>query len=190
MTAPQPLLLPALAAVALTRGTDLGMLVAARRGRTLHALTDTGRTLTPSGRVRRTALPLCGRTPRAWRAAHVDGRPLCRTCAAKIYATHNTAALAAAGARVTPVEIAATLLTAQDPATVDAARMLLIESGHTGKAVQLPEGRRVRLTWLVASARDRVTRGPLPMTEADHAWISLVQRAPLGRSRPVIRRVS
>lgn len=189
-----PLLLPVHAVAALTDhagGTATGMLVGGRRSCALHVLMDEhgpGRSLTPTGRVRRGLLPLCNRRPLALRAAQVDGRPLCRRCARAVHAMYGRAALAIAATWVTPTDLAVTLLTARDQATVAAGRGLLIESGQTAKVATI-EGRSLRLTQLVAQARTRVTHGPLPMTEADRAWISLVQRAPLGRSRPR-RRVS
>jgi hypothetical protein len=179
--------LPALAAAALTdhAGTDRGLLVAARRGRTLHALLDTGSAFTPSGRVRRTARPLCGRQPRAWRPADVDGRPLCRTCAGAVRALYGPAALATAATWLRPEDIARTLTTAPDLATVSAAVALLLESGHTGKTA-LVDGQPVRLTALVASTRSRLSKGP-HLTERDRAWFSAVKNAP---ARRYPRRVS
>lgn len=179
-------LLPVLAAVALTDpvGTDRGLLAAARRGRTLHLFLDTGRAVTPTGRVSRAARPLCGRRPRAWRPAKVDGRPLCRTCSRVLCLQYGPAALATAATWLQPDDLARTLVTAQDLGTVQAAVGLLLESGLTGKTARV-DGAAVRLTQLAAQARTRLT--PTPPFRDDPAFVSFVERAP---ARRFPRRVS
>lgn len=181
-------LLPVLATAVLSdpRGTRGGLLVSARAGRVLHVVVDNpGRTLTPTGRVRRHIRPMCGRAPRGWRPASVDGRPLCRTCARTLGAKHSPEMIAAAARRVTPADLAETLLTATDLATVSAAQSLLLASGHTAKVVQVsdgdrPEPRTARLTQLVAEARSRLTRSPRPFRD-DPAFVSFVERRPTPR---------
>jgi hypothetical protein len=179
--------LPVLAVAALTDGAagDRGLLVAARRGRVLHALVDTGHALTPTGRVRRTTRPLCGRQPRGWRPVDIDGRRLCLGCAQALRALFGPAALAVAATWLRPEQIGRTLITAPDLATVALAMGLLLEAGLTAKTVVV-DGQPVRLTSLVSSARSRLSKGP-HLTERDRAWFSAVKNAP---ARRYPRRVS
>lgn len=179
--------LPALAVAALTdhAGTDRGLLVAPRTGKTLHLLLDTGRALTPTGLVRRNARPHCGRRPRSWRPVEVDGRPLCRTCARVLRKQYGPATLAVAATWLQPADFARTLQTARDEATVKATIAALLESGLTGKTV-LVDGRSFRLTALVAQARSRLSKGH-QLTDADLSRFSYVKNAP---ARRFPRRVS
>lgn len=179
--------LPALAVAALTDpcAGSRGLLVAARRGRTLHALLDDGHALTPTGRVRRTTRPLCGRTPRAWRPAAVDGRPLCGTCSRVLRLQYGPAALATAATWLRPDDLADTIRTARDLPTVSACVLLLLESGHTGKTVTI-DGHQVRLSALIATRRTQLDK-TLHLGPRDHAWFSTVKNAP---ARRFPRRVS
>jgi hypothetical protein len=175
------LLLPVEATAAVAEGDDRGVLVAARRGAVLH-VTRPGRVLTQAGRVRRDARPLCGRRSRSWRYVwQVDGRPLCRTCAAVVQTRCSLQQLLSVRERVTAYEIADTVLSARDEATVTAAVALLLAGGHTAKAVTLPDGTTARLSRLVAQTRQRLSRPASPLTDADRAWFSAVKNAPASR---------
>lgn len=180
-------LLPVLAAEALTDecSGDQGLLVAARRGRVLHAVQDHGQALTPTGRVRPATRPLCGRRPRTWRPVKVDGRRLCAGCERAVRAQYGEAALATAATWLLPDELARTILTAPDLATVNAARGLLLTSGLTGKCAVV-DGHPTRLTALFAQRRNQLDQA-LRLTTADHAWMSGVKNAP---ARRYPRRVS
>lgn len=169
-----------LAAAALTDDAagDRGLLVAARRGRTLHALLDSGRALTPTTRVRQSARPLCGRRPRAWRLAEVDHRPLCKGCERAVHALFGPAGLATAATWLEPWQFGQALLRARNLETVNAVLQVLLLSGHTGKSVTI-DGQRVRLTQLVGTTRQRFTGD---LSAADRmAVTSRVQTAPASR---------
>lgn len=116
--------LPALAAADLD-----GVLVGNRRGRVVHvALAPRG--LTPTGRLRRDAAPVCGQRARSWRQWPIDGRPLCSRCA------RQCRTLIPSGLSRTTLGrlLADTLATCRDVQTLSAAR-LAVCSTSTGLLV-------------------------------------------------------
>lgn len=123
-TAAGPVVLPAVAVTAAD-----GVLVARSDGRALHVATPHARDLTPTGRLRRHATPLCGQRARRWQLVRdLDGRPLCARCART---TTVRRGLDGAAKRVNAWAWRQTLRTARDEQTLHAARIGIFTGPHT-----------------------------------------------------------
>jgi hypothetical protein len=172
VTGAQPVL-PILAAVALTalHGHGGSVLAAARRGQVLHLLplARTGAGVTPHGRVRRVASPLCRRRTARWRLAGIDGRPLCQGCERELLRRCTPADVVAACGRLDDGQWSETFRTARDTQTLHLAKLALFRSA--------PGGLR-RLSAEARFAADRLNRTPAAPLQT---WTSTVKVAPASR---------
>lgn len=165
-------LLPGLVALELQT-----VLVAARRGQVLHLAADPHRDLTPTGRLRSGRRPLCNRLCRRARSTLVDGRRLCRACAARAARSPHRVLEVPRLVRASAVALA--LATARDEQTVEAGYLEVCRAG-AGTRV---DG--IVLTRHVLNARRRLSTRPEP----SRPLLPAARREPLTqRSRKAMAR--
>jgi hypothetical protein len=156
-------LLPLVAAAVV----DGGQLVARSLRGPLHVAVPGSRGLTPTGRLRRGAGPVCGQHARLWRASTPDGRALCRRCAAHLERRTTPAQRQAAAATVRPDDLVVALENARTVGEVSELQILACNANLIARPVPGPGGPRPLHT-VIHDARLRLLPADRRASRAPH----------------------